>query len=144
MEDSPTEDAHGDDADRGREWQEVVASARDDVQRRGGEEAAGVGGQGGGGGKSRSDGARPEDNYIENVATGERIELRIERGTYVFDVEFDDGERGTIVLDSVAGVSVWPKDLRQEVLMLPRDPGLRMTAANNERQHHREPRGEAH
>ena len=75
-------------------------------------------------------GPRPEDNFIQSVATGEKIALRLDRGTYVFDVEFDDGQRGAVTLDSGAGVNVWPKDLRPEVPMLPMEPGLRMTAAN--------------
>ena len=72
----------------------------------------------------------PEDNFIENSTTGERIGLRVEKGTFVFDVEFKDGEAGTITLDSGAGVNVWPVDVQRGVSMLPRDPRLRMTAAN--------------
>ena len=72
----------------------------------------------------------PSENYIDNANTGEQIELRIEGGTYVFDVEFDDGSRGTITLDSGAGVNVWPSELQEHVPMQPKDPRLRMTAAN--------------
>ena len=75
-------------------------------------------------------GPKPEDNYIENHETGERIGLRVERGTYVFDVEYLDGEAGTITLDSGAGVNVWPEEVQKNVPMLPKDPRLRMTAAN--------------
>ena len=52
-------------------------------------------------------GPNPDDNYIMNDATGEKIALRIDRETFVFDVEFQDGEVGTITLDSGAGVNVW-------------------------------------
>ena len=68
-------------------------------------------------------GPNPEDNFIENST-------RVEKGTFVFDVEFKDGEAGTITLDSGAGVNVWPVDVQRGVSMLPRDPRLRTTAAN--------------
>ena len=75
-------------------------------------------------------GPTPNENFIENTSTGENIELRIEGGTYVFDVEYEDGELGTITLDSGAGVNVWPQGLQAHVPMQPKDPKLRMTAAN--------------
>jgi fatty acid/phospholipid biosynthesis enzyme len=68
--------------------------------------------------------------YIENEATGEKMPLRIERGTFVFDVMYTGGQSGTITLDSGAGVNVWPESLLQDVPMGPPDAGLRMTAAN--------------
>ena len=52
----------------------------------------------------------PGESYIENIKSGERMELRVEKGTFVFDVEFSEGEDGTITLDSGAGVNVWPKN----------------------------------
>ena len=45
-------------------------------------------------------------SFIENVATGEKMKLRVERGTYFFDVKYNNGEEGTITLDSGAGVNV--------------------------------------
>ena len=60
----------------------------------------------------------------------ESIQLRMEKGTYVFDVEYQNGEQGTITLNSGAGVGVWPRELQREVPMMPKDPTLRMTAAN--------------
>lgn len=75
-------------------------------------------------------GPKAEDNYIENIAIGERIGLRVEKGTYVFDVEYESGEVGAITLDSGAGVSVWPEGLLPDVPLLPKNPHLRMTAAN--------------
>ena len=75
-------------------------------------------------------GPKPEDNFIENSVTGEKIGLRVEKGTFVFDVEFKDGEAGTITLDSGAGVNVWPENVQKNIPMLPKDPRLRMTAAN--------------
>jgi hypothetical protein len=75
----------------------------------------------------------PEDgkSYVENISTGERMKLSIEKGTFVFEVQFsDDGEMGKITLDSGAGVSVWPKKLKTNLKMLPKDASLRMIAAN--------------
>ena len=69
-------------------------------------------------GNKISMGPNPEDNFIEKSTTGERIGLRVEKGTFVFDVEFKDGEAGTITLDSGAGVNVWPMDVQNGVSML--------------------------
>ena len=68
--------------------------------------------------------------YIENEASGDRMPMRIERGTFVFDVQYQGGKEGTITLDSGAGVNVWPEDLLPEVPLGPPEAGLRMTAAN--------------
>ena len=75
-------------------------------------------------------GPKPQDNYIENTQIGEKIELRVDRGTYVFDVEFENGEVGAITLDSGAGVSVWPEGMQDQIPLMPKDPKLKMTAAN--------------
>jgi hypothetical protein len=69
-------------------------------------------------------------SFIEHEKTGERIPLRVERGTFVFDVQYQGGTCGTITLASGAGVNVWPEHLLTEVPMGPPDAGLRMTAAN--------------
>ena len=45
-------------------------------------------------------------SFIENVATGEKMKLRVEWSTYFFDVKYNNGEEGTITLDSGAGVNV--------------------------------------
>ena len=50
----------------------------------------------------------------ENANTGERSGLRVERGTYVFDVEYRGGEHGTITLDSTAGVNVFQRSCRKQ------------------------------
>ena len=75
-------------------------------------------------------GPRPGDNFIENLVTGEKLAIRVDRGTYVFDVEFANGEDGTITLDSGAGVNVWPQEMLPELPLMAKEPGLRMTAAN--------------
>ena len=51
-------------------------------------------------------------SYVENKITGETMKVRIERGTFVFDVHYDNGEKGVITLDSCAGASVWPEKER--------------------------------
>ncbi len=75
-------------------------------------------------------GPRPDHNFIENLVTGEKLVTRIERGTYVFDVEFANGESGTITPDSGAGVNVWPKDMLPGLPTMAKEPGLCVTAAN--------------
>ena len=81
-------------------------------------------------------GPNPEDNFIENSTTGKRIGLRVEKGTFVFDVEFKDGEGHD---------HVGLRGLGQRVAMLPRDPRLRMTAAKGSeiQNYDRIPRGRA-
>ena len=81
-------------------------------------------------GNKISMGLAPDDNYIMNDTTGEKIALRIDRGTFVFDMEFQDGEVGTITLDSGAGVNVWPENVQSHVPMMAKDPRLRMTVGN--------------
>ena len=73
----------------------------------------------------------PMKSCVENVRTGEKMRLREHKGVYVFDVKYQDGEEGTITLDSGAGVSVWPKEwARYATETGPRKPGLKMVAAN--------------
>ena len=81
-------------------------------------------------------GRNPGDNYIEDRNTGERIGLRVEWGTYVFDVEHRRGEQGTITLDSGAGVNVFPEELQKSgsnAVSRPKAPRDWC-----EREHHRE------
>ena len=59
------------------------------------------------------------------------MRLRENRGAYVFDVIYEDTkEKGTVTVDSGAGVSVWPKGQLKSVPMLPKQKGSRMVAAN--------------
>jgi hypothetical protein len=69
-------------------------------------------------------------SYVEHVATGERMHLRKEKGVYVLDVEFEDGDRSTITLDSGAGVNVWPRGLKTNIPMEAKNESLKMFAAN--------------
>ena len=68
--------------------------------------------------------------YIENIATGERIQLRLERGVYVFDVVLPDGKKAVVALDSGAGVCVWPETWKVEATLEEKVEGLSMIAAN--------------
>ena len=69
--------------------------------------------------------------YIENIATGERIQLRLECGVYVFDVVLPDGKQAVVALDSGAGVCVWPETWKVEAkLEKTKEEGLSMIAAN--------------
>lgn len=73
----------------------------------------------------------PGRSYVENIESGERMLLKKEKGTYVFEVKYlDDGMVGNITLDSGAGVSVWPKKMKEELEMLAKIEGLNMIAAN--------------
>jgi hypothetical protein len=69
-------------------------------------------------------------SYIEHAASGERMQLYVKKGVYVFDVTYEDGEQGTITLDSGAGVNVWPKNLKPNIKTEPKKQGLNMFAAN--------------
>jgi hypothetical protein len=75
--------------------------------------------------------SEPGKSFVENISTGERMMLKEDRGTFVFEVKYlDDGQTGHITLDSGAGVSVWPKKMKESVKMLPAKKGLKMVAAN--------------
>ena len=51
------------------------------------------------------------DNFIENRKLGMKIPMRENgNGSYLMDVEFADGSRGTITVDSGAEESVCPWD----------------------------------
>jgi hypothetical protein len=76
-----------------------------------------------------SDGS--DRSFIENKETGERMTVKVgDSNTFVFDVQYENGESGLITLDSGAAVSVWPKALQPEVPLRPKKTGIRMIAAN--------------
>ena len=72
----------------------------------------------------------PEGSYVENIKTKEKMKLRKEKGVYVIDVKYENGDEGAITLDSGAGVSVWPKNWKTDAKMMPKKKGLKMIAAN--------------
>ena len=52
----------------------------------------------------------------------------------MFEVQYlDDGKTGCITFDSGAGVSVWPKSMKENIETLPKAVGLNMVAANGTR-----------
>ena len=70
-------------------------------------------------------------SYIENKQTLERMELRVENETYVYDVQLEDGSMTTITLDSGAGCNVWPRGKYSgSGTLTAKKPGMRMIAAN--------------
>ena len=71
-----------------------------------------------------------EGGYIESIATGDRIALRLEQGVYVFDVVLPSGEKAVIALDSGAGVCVWPESWQVDAVLEAKDENLSMIAAN--------------
>ena len=69
--------------------------------------------------------------YIQNIQTGERMMIKIENGTYVFDVKLDDGDVAKVTLDSGAGCNVWPRGRSAGASeMMPKKSGVNMVAAN--------------
>ena len=59
------------------------------------------------------------------------MRMRTQKGVFVLDVKYQNGEEGAIALDSGAGVSVWPKTWAQYAEETgPKKPGLKMFAAN--------------
>ena len=71
-----------------------------------------------------------DGSYILNKATGETMKVTTKNDTFVFDVQYESGEMGTITLDSGAGVNVWPKNKLPSVPMMAKKSDLRMIAAN--------------
>ena len=72
---------------------------------------------------------RPDSSYIMNIDSGEKMSMRIERGVYVVDVLYDDGETGAITIDSGAGISVWPRNMKASIPMGPKSDVV-LSAAN--------------
>ena len=69
--------------------------------------------------------------FLENRATGERMAIREQNGTVVYDVVLESGELCTIILDSGAGCNVWPKSKHVPgAEKRPKNEELKMIAAN--------------
>lgn len=68
--------------------------------------------------------------YIENMVTGEKMELRIQDNTYVYDIQMEDGSINTVILDSGAACNVWPRSKASGAKLMPRKEGIKMVAAN--------------
>ena len=68
-----------------------------------------------------------QGGFIENKITKERMKVRIEKNTYVYDVQMEDGAMVTVTLDSGAGCNVWPKGVQAGASkLLPRQAGMKM------------------
>ena len=60
-------------------------------------------------------GPETEDNFIENVKTGQKIPMRKKGGAYVVDVALvGSGQKTEITIDSAAEESVCPEDWAKE------------------------------
>ena len=73
-----------------------------------------------------------DGGYIENTQTKERMKVRVEKNTYVFDVQVEGGDSVAVTLDSGAGCSVWPRGwyAGSGSKLLPNTNDVRMVAAN--------------
>ena len=65
------------------------------------------------------------------IKSGERIEFKVDKNTYIFEVQGANGEQLEITLDSGAGCNVWPRGVWAAGSRLtPKPHGMRMLAAN--------------
>lgn len=72
-----------------------------------------------------------DGGYIENKATGERMKVRVDKNTFVYDVQLEDGTMVVVTLDSGAGCNVWPRGLKAgRSKLMPQKLGIKMLAAN--------------
>ena len=72
-----------------------------------------------------------QGGYIENNETKERMEVKIEKNTYVFVMQMEDGTEQTVTLDSGAGCNVWPVHIQPAgVIMNKNVAEVKMIAAN--------------
>jgi hypothetical protein len=74
-----------------------------------------------------------EDSYVENLKTKRRIKLKKERGVYVMEVVFKNGEsevKGRIVVDSGAAECVMPNNVLRKVELMEKTQGVKFMAAN--------------
>ena len=75
-------------------------------------------------------GPNPEDNYIENKKTGDKMQLHSNgKGSYIMEVMFVGGARTAIVVDSGAEENVCPWDWGKE-LFGTKDPNQWMNFRN--------------
>ena len=60
-------------------------------------------------------GPNENDNYIQNVGSGNKIYMRKQRGSFVVDGQFGDGQWKQITVDSAAEEAVCPKGQSIEI-----------------------------
>jgi len=71
-----------------------------------------------------------EGGFIENKFTGEKMQVQIENGVYVYEVQMESGDIVKVTLDSGAGCNVWPRGLPSGAVLRPKKHGMKMVAAN--------------
>ena len=52
--------------------------------------------------------------YIQNMKTGDCMKVRIENGTYVFDVELDNGEAAKVTTTTPAQAAMFGRREKQQ------------------------------
>ena len=77
-------------------------------------------------------GPNEADNYIQSVRSGDKIYMRKQRGSFVIDGQFGDGEWKDITIDSAAEESVCPKDWGKQfgTVQVQEDRKLKFVSAN--------------
>ena len=76
-----------------------------------------------------------EDNFVKCTKSGRITPMRKEKGMYVIDALFENGQKmmkGKIVVDSGAAENVMPAEVLANVKMMPKKKGIRFVAANGE------------
>ena len=82
-------------------------------------------------------GPQPEDNFIVNKVTGDKIMLRPNgKGSYLMDVNFENGAKTAITLDSGAEESVCPKSWGSQFGIQNADRWLNFKGANGSKIEH--------
>ena len=82
-------------------------------------------------------GPKPEDNFIVNKKTGDKIALRSNgKGSFLMDVNFENGGKISITLDSGAEESVCPKEWGSQFGLKAADMWLNFKGANGSKIDH--------
>ena len=82
-------------------------------------------------GNKVSFGPNEDDNFIQNVKSGEKVLLRPNgRGSFLMKVQFEDGEEAEITVDSGAEENVCPVDWGKQYIMTRPKKRLRLYNAS--------------
>ena len=71
-----------------------------------------------------------DGGIIENKKTGERMQVTVENGVYVYEIQMENGDTTKVTLDSGAGCNVWPRGFQSGSPLRPKKEGMKMVAAN--------------
>ena len=78
-------------------------------------------------------GPKEEDNFIRNIATGDKLPLRPNgKGSYLLEVDFVGGGKADIVVDSGAEESVCPFDWGRQFGIREADRWMKFRNASGE------------